>query len=259
MDPQQSMMPQGNLQYPETVATSQRSPYRVSMVQPNDGKRLNLESSMSCGQRDSKVNSNGLSSTFEPKRTDYQHGISAVQNRRIGCGVSEQSFKNCLQEQQQFARSAYMDSSIRFPAPSSSWQMGNVFGPMGRDYNYGHTPRWNTGTGNILNSLARNSTPGYLSTSNVLSMNSSRMRPTKESNVVTGMRNCETPHLGKVNYSPNTVSNLECSNCGLAGSMFKCLGCEVAFYCDQNCQVRHWSRHVISCPKKMPKLKKVVH
>ncbi|XP_015179548.1 PREDICTED: uncharacterized protein LOC107068055 isoform X2 [Polistes dominula] len=70
-------------------------------------------------------------------------------------------------------------------------------------------------------------------------------------------RDCETPHLGKVNRSPDTMSNLKCSNCGIAGSMFKCLGCEVAFYCNERCQARHWSFHVEKCPKKMPKLKKV--
>ncbi|KAI4490920.1 hypothetical protein M0802_010594 [Mischocyttarus mexicanus] len=70
-------------------------------------------------------------------------------------------------------------------------------------------------------------------------------------------RDCETPHLGKVNRSPDTLSNLKCSNCGIAGSIFKCLGCEVAFYCNERCQARHWNVHVEKCPKKMPKLKKV--
>ncbi|XP_043684099.1 putative GPI-anchored protein pfl2 isoform X1 [Vespula pensylvanica] len=70
-------------------------------------------------------------------------------------------------------------------------------------------------------------------------------------------RNCETPHLGKVNRSPDTLSNIKCSNCGIAGSMFKCLGCEIAFYCNERCQARHWNVHVEKCPKKMPKLKKV--
>ncbi|XP_043505340.1 uncharacterized protein LOC122526191 isoform X1 [Polistes fuscatus] len=70
-------------------------------------------------------------------------------------------------------------------------------------------------------------------------------------------RDCETPHLGKVNRSPDTLSNFKCSNCGIAGSMFKCLGCEVAFYCNERCQARHWNVHVEKCPKKMPKLKKV--
>ncbi|KAL2740072.1 putative GPI-anchored protein pfl2 isoform X1 [Vespula squamosa] len=70
-------------------------------------------------------------------------------------------------------------------------------------------------------------------------------------------RSCETPNLGKVNRSPDTLSNIKCSNCGIAGSMFKCLGCEVAFYCNERCQARHWSIHVEKCPKKMPKLKKV--
>lgn len=72
------------------------------------------------------------------------------------------------------------------------------------------------------------------------------------------VRYCETPHLGKVNRSPNTLNNIPCSNCGLGGSMFKCLGCEMAFYCDERCQTRHWNVHVEKCPKKMPKLKKVV-
>ncbi|XP_011159135.1 uncharacterized protein LOC105195445 isoform X2 [Solenopsis invicta] len=71
-------------------------------------------------------------------------------------------------------------------------------------------------------------------------------------------RNCETPHLGKVNRTLETMNNLACSNCGLAGSMFKCLGCETAFYCDERCQTRHWSIHVEKCPKRMPKLKKLV-
>ncbi|KYQ57319.1 hypothetical protein ALC60_03637 [Trachymyrmex zeteki] len=71
-------------------------------------------------------------------------------------------------------------------------------------------------------------------------------------------RNCETPHLGKVNRTLETTSNLECSNCGLTGSMFKCLGCETAFYCDERCQTRHWSIHVEKCPKRMPKLKKLL-
>ncbi|KAL0104837.1 hypothetical protein PUN28_016467 [Cardiocondyla obscurior] len=71
-------------------------------------------------------------------------------------------------------------------------------------------------------------------------------------------RSCETPNLGKVNRTLETASILECSNCGLVGSMFKCLGCETAFYCDERCQTRHWSIHVEKCPKRMPKLKKLV-
>ncbi|XP_020282040.1 uncharacterized protein LOC109853893 isoform X2 [Pseudomyrmex gracilis] len=71
-------------------------------------------------------------------------------------------------------------------------------------------------------------------------------------------RNCETPHLGKVSRTLETTNNLECSNCGLAGSMFKCLGCEAAFYCDERCQTRHWNIHVEKCPKRMPKLKKLI-
>nr|XP_012216038.1 PREDICTED: uncharacterized protein LOC105668310 isoform X2 [Linepithema humile] len=71
-------------------------------------------------------------------------------------------------------------------------------------------------------------------------------------------RSCETPHLGKVNRTLEMMNNLECSNCGLIGSMFKCLGCEAAFYCDEMCQTRHWSIHVEKCPKRMPKLKKLL-
>lgn len=71
------------------------------------------------------------------------------------------------------------------------------------------------------------------------------------------IRNCETPNLGKVNSSPNSLHNLACSNCGLFGPKFKCLGCEMVFYCDERCQEKHWNVHVQWCPKKMPKLKKV--
>ncbi|KOC58899.1 hypothetical protein WH47_01423 [Habropoda laboriosa] len=70
-------------------------------------------------------------------------------------------------------------------------------------------------------------------------------------------RNCETPHLGKVNRSPNSSHNFTCSNCGIIGPKFKCLGCEMAFYCNEQCQEKHWYIHVQRCPKKMPKLKKV--
>lgn len=73
----------------------------------------------------------------------------------------------------------------------------------------------------------------------------------------TETRNCETPHLGKVNRSPNSSHNLTCLNCGIIGPKFKCLGCEMAFYCDERCQEKHWYVHVQRCPKKMPKLKKV--
>ncbi|KAF3424181.1 hypothetical protein E2986_07142 [Frieseomelitta varia] len=75
---------------------------------------------------------------------------------------------------------------------------------------------------------------------------------------VTEIRNCETPHLGKVNRSPNSLHNFTCSNCGIIGPKFKCLGCEMAFYCDERCQEKHWDIHVQRCPKKMPKLKKVI-
>ncbi|KAH0561467.1 uncharacterized protein LOC123265718 isoform X2 [Cotesia glomerata] len=71
-------------------------------------------------------------------------------------------------------------------------------------------------------------------------------------------RNCETPHLGKVDYSPNTARTFQCSNCGSRGPVYKCLGCEAAYYCNETCQARHWNCHVATCPKKMPKLKKVV-
>lgn len=70
-------------------------------------------------------------------------------------------------------------------------------------------------------------------------------------------RSCETPHLGKINRSPNSLHNFTCSNCGIVGPKFKCLGCELAFYCNERCQEEHWYVHVQKCPKKMPKLKKV--
>jgi len=71
-------------------------------------------------------------------------------------------------------------------------------------------------------------------------------------------RNCQTPHLAKVNNNQDTTNTLKCSNCGLSGSLFKCLGCEAVFYCDERCQTRHWNIHVEKCPKRMPKLKKLV-
>ncbi|XP_015437000.1 PREDICTED: uncharacterized protein LOC107192299 [Dufourea novaeangliae] len=70
-------------------------------------------------------------------------------------------------------------------------------------------------------------------------------------------RNCETPHLGKVDRSPRSLHNLACSNCGVIGPKFKCLGCETVFYCNERCQEKHWNIHVQWCPKRMPKLKKV--
>lgn len=102
-------------------------------------------------------------------------------------------------------------------------------------------------------SVPATSTP-YKSTT-VLTSNSTLTvkEPTRKEN-----RNCETPHLGKVNRTLETMNSLECSNCGLTGSMFKCLGCEAAFYCDERCQTRHWNIHVEKCPKRMPKLKKLV-
>ncbi|XP_076245451.1 uncharacterized protein LOC143185984 [Calliopsis andreniformis] len=72
------------------------------------------------------------------------------------------------------------------------------------------------------------------------------------------IRNCETPNLGKVNRTSNSLLSLACSNCGIVGPKFKCLGCEMVFYCDERCQEKHWNIHVQWCPKKMPKLKKVI-
>nr|XP_031829152.1 uncharacterized protein LOC116425492 [Nomia melanderi] len=78
-----------------------------------------------------------------------------------------------------------------------------------------------------------------------------------KSNPENEVRNCDTPHLGKLSHSPNSLHNLTCSNCGLIAPKFKCLGCELVFYCDVRCQEKHWNLHVQWCPKKMPKLKKV--
>ncbi|XP_015597429.1 uncharacterized protein LOC107268814 [Cephus cinctus] len=81
------------------------------------------------------------------------------------------------------------------------------------------------------------------------------MNLTKE---VMGMeRNCGTPHLAKVTHNPSILSTLKCANCGSTGSMFKCLGCELTFYCNESCQEQHWLLHGQKCPKKMPKLKKL--
>ncbi|XP_050460033.1 uncharacterized protein LOC126855957 isoform X2 [Cataglyphis hispanica] len=103
-------------------------------------------------------------------------------------------------------------------------------------------------TSSVLTSTSYKSAPVFTSNSAI-----TVKEPARKEN-----RNCETPHLGKVNRTLETTSNLECSNCGLTGSMFKCLGCEAVFYCDERCQTRHWSIHVEKCPKRMPKLKKLV-
>ena len=81
--------------------------------------------------------------------------------------------------------------------------------------------------------------------------------PLSKSLPANDLRNCDTPHLGKVSRSPNSLHNLVCSNCSSIGPKFKCLGCEMAFYCNERCQEKHWYVHVQKCPKKMPKLKKV--
>ncbi|XP_034189013.2 uncharacterized protein LOC117608266 isoform X1 [Osmia lignaria lignaria] len=86
---------------------------------------------------------------------------------------------------------------------------------------------------------------------------SSTQPPLSKSLPANDLRNCDTPHLGKVSRSPNSLHNLVCSNCSSIGPKFKCLGCEMAFYCNERCQEKHWYVHVQKCPKKMPKLKKV--
>lgn len=121
---------------------------------------------------------------------------------------------------------------VSYPQPSSA-----IFGDNAQE-----------STSSVSTSTTYKSTPVLTSNSGLAVKESAR----KES------RNCETPHLGKVNRTLETTNNLECSNCGLIGSMFKCLGCEAAFYCDERCQTRHWSIHVEKCPKRMPKLKKLV-
>ncbi|KYN39084.1 hypothetical protein ALC56_06510 [Trachymyrmex septentrionalis] len=111
---------------------------------------------------------------------------------------------------------------------------------------------------NAQESTVASSVPTYKSATILASNNASNNTLVAKEPVRKENRNCETPHLGKVNRTLETTNNLECSNCGLTGSMFKCLGCETAFYCDERCQTRHWSIHVEKCPKKMPKLKKLV-
>lgn len=71
-------------------------------------------------------------------------------------------------------------------------------------------------------------------------------------------RSAGTPHLGKMTRSPSSVYKLVCSNCGVPGPMFKCLGCEITYYCNERCQENHWHEHVQTCPKSMPKLKKLM-
>ncbi|KAK0174870.1 hypothetical protein PV327_010590 [Microctonus hyperodae] len=120
--------------------------------------------------------------------------------------------------------------------------------------NYGIRSSWPLDPCNLLSTLSPVALQNYTTPLDVgLPIN---MRGTKER--VSQTRNCDTPHLGKVEYNPNTTRKLECSNCGRPNPTFKCLGCEMTFYCDESCQARHWNRHVVGCPKKMPKLKKVL-
>ncbi|KAK0089302.1 hypothetical protein PV325_008057 [Microctonus aethiopoides] len=120
--------------------------------------------------------------------------------------------------------------------------------------NYGIRSSWPLDPCNLLSTLSPVALQNYANPLDVgLPIN---MRGAKER--VSQTRNCDTPHLGKVEYSPNTSRKLECSNCGRPNPTFKCLGCEMTFYCDESCQARHWNRHVVVCPKKMPKLKKFV-
>lgn len=108
----------------------------------------------------------------------------------------------------------------------------------------------------VYGDIVQESAVSSASSSSYRSVPTSVASLSKES-VTKDNRHCETPHLGIVNHTLETKNKLECSNCGLIGSMFKCLGCETAFYCDERCQTRHWSIHVEKCPKRMPKLKKL--
>ncbi|XP_011062822.1 PREDICTED: uncharacterized protein LOC105151052 isoform X3 [Acromyrmex echinatior] len=73
-------------------------------------------------------------------------------------------------------------------------------------------------------------TSTYKSTTILASNNASNNALAAKEPVRKENRNCETPHLG----------------------------CETAFYCDERCQTRHWNIHVEKCPKRMPKLKKLI-
>lgn len=86
-----------------------------------------------------------------------------------------------------------------------------------------------------------------------LSTDSLPQMPNKASRSI--LRNNDKPYLGKVNKSSDTFNNLKCSNCGVVGAMLKCLGCDVAFYCNERCQFQHWNIHFETCPKRMPNLK----
>ncbi|XP_034943505.1 hybrid signal transduction histidine kinase A-like isoform X2 [Chelonus insularis] len=140
---------------------------------------------------------------------------------------------------------------MNYPPP---WRGPLLLGPenLAASRSYGLNNNWTSDPCNLLSTLA----PTALQNLAAPYQMGPRVRNVKER--MEQNRSCETPHLAKVTYSPNTAKTYACSNCGLRGPLFKCLGCEIAYYCDESCQARHWNRHVVVCPKKMPKLKKVV-
>ncbi|XP_063984092.1 uncharacterized protein LOC135166067 [Diachasmimorpha longicaudata] len=209
-------------------------------------------------KRGTEVPRNGLGnydSNVLAKRTDYPQ-VSMPQ----GPSYPGQRVQQSQIARDQYAKT-YVETNSRITTSDTSREQMNYRqawrGPMLPPgsigmRNYPINTNWTSDPCSLLAALA----PATLQNFTTPMPMVQRMRNPKEQ--VNQTRNCETPHLGKVNYSPNTARTLECSNCALPGPLFKCLGCEVAFYCDETCQARHWSRHVVSCPKKMPKLKKVV-
>lgn len=204
-------------------------------------------------------NSTGIRRLTQGEQEDYYHYYghhSAILQRQPLLQQSQQSIQY----------------STRFPGPASHLQIHN---PSMSQVNYGSPWRgpipstvplissrnyrlhnnWSLDPCNLLSSLSPIARENY-STSLNMTMPIG-IRNVKE-HTVDQLRNCETPHLGKVKYNSNSSKTLKCSNCGEFNPTFKCLGCEMTFYCDELCQTRHWGRHVVGCPKKMPKLKKVV-
>lgn len=251
----------GHVQFSANAGISQRSSYRVGFQHDNEAKRMRLDgvNPLSYVHRDAgiKMHGNVISSSIETTKTSCAYQQSPGQAR-----ISEAtSYRNSLphpQEQQYARATAYGDS--RLPVSGAAWRTaGHLLGPIAPDYNYASINAWSPNNpASLLNSRNTNPAPSFVPPANILSSNLGRSRfpkVTADSN----FRNCATPNLGKVRSSPSNTGNYECSNCGRVGPMFKCLGCEVVFYCDKHCQARHWSCHVKSCPKKMPELKKVVH
>ena len=40
---------------------------------------------------------------------------------------------------------------------------------------------------------------------------------------------------------------IQCSNCGKRGAKKMCASCDASYYCDAECQRRHWKTHKVIC------------